>query len=59
MVRPHAAALPPPCRITFCPGATAEITAIAAIGRRAAATAPFAFAMPAPHVLVVHEHSVF
>ena len=55
-VLPHAAALAAAFSETFCPGATDVGSPMAAIGRSAAATEPAAFAMPAPHVAVVHKH---
>jgi hypothetical protein len=54
---PQAAALPIPCNDTFWPAATLAGTATAAMGRKAALTAPGAFAIPAPHVEVVQAHS--
>ena len=57
-LRPQAAALPPPWSVTSPPGVMVEPMAIAAMGRKAAVTAPAALAMPAPQVLVVQEHSV-
>ena len=57
IVRPQDAALAAALRETFWPGNTDPGSTTAAIGRSAAATAPAAFAMPAPQVFAVHRHS--
>jgi hypothetical protein len=58
MLRPQDAADTPPCSVKFCPAATLAGKVAAAIGRRAARTAPTAFAMPAPQVSAVQAHSL-
>jgi hypothetical protein len=57
-LRPQDAADTPPCSVKFCPADTEVGNAKAAIGRRAARTAPTAFAMPAPQVAEVQAHSL-
>src|SRR5882724_12028073 len=56
MVTPHAAALPLASRVAL-PVVKPAGTLTAAIGLSAALTAPRAFTMPAPQVVVVQAHS--
>src|SRR3954470_362260 len=56
---PLAAVLAAAESVRLWPALTDPGSATTARGRRAAATAPGALAIPAPQVLVVHEHSVF
>ena len=57
MPKLQAAALPLASNSAFCPAGNDAGTATAAIGRNAACTALSASTMPAPHWLVVQEHS--
>jgi len=54
-----AAVLPLPCNVSVAPGVTVPCTRMFAMGRSAASTDLFAFAMPAPQAAVVQMHSVF